>query len=1474
MGQNSIDESTPQGELADALIKSLLASCSNGIVLFDAERLIYANPAASGLLTAGAEAATNARSIDAFMEGLSSDGVFHSSICRDLIDAIRSAMAAGTNFETEVPCLNGRVLKLEMSVLPGATYKLSIEDITDLHLGRIARRVLDDLPTPAYALDGNDRLIYSNKSFDAAITRDPAAKTAAETLEEIRATATGEVQAVSDPATSGSYTLKCAGPETHKLRLVERTTVVGDGPALTLGHLIVDSENEEYQKRLTAVLANIDYGVMFMDQDLNLKLMNDKCLEYWHIRPEELHKYKTFSDMLNRARRLGLFGDEFSDEGDWRQFVAEREAAARFGNTTEQEIRLPDGRTLLYSSLSVGNDRMMTYFDVTHYKKQQDELTAALEHSHLADATLNQIGHAVSIKNAENRYVFINDAYRELFDVTDSDIIGRGDDQFLTDSRAQQVQELDASILTNGKSVDLVETILRANSHAVISKTHKSRVEAPSGDFFLVSVFHDITELKRKEFALSNAVAHAELAQEVIEHLKTPIIVRDEDHRCKMFNKAYLEFFDATAEETHNKRPEETFEPDLAEEIINADTRLLQTGEASTQEASHTSSDGTRKVTEAQKTLVRRSDGNRYTITSIHDVTRYKEQQAQLQEALRTAELSKHVLDQLGSPITVKDSDHRYTMVNDAFAKLFGIRPHEIVGKSTHDFIEPELARLVNQQSDEIFASREPIEFESTIIRPDGKALNFLNRHSFLDSQGKKYVIGILSDVTKLREQGESLKLALQRAELSEAVLDQLHHPVVIKDSALRYVMANEAYCDMLDKDRGEIIAKSASSFFPPELVAHLEQRDRTVLTYGETSETDEDVPIGGGRTLASITCKSLAKTKNGDAFVVTVFNDVTKLKEKEQALKEALRVTELSKLILDRVPTPVAAKDENLKYAIVNKAFATMFNRSQEDFIGQSAHMCLSPDEAVILENMDRQVLLNGELVRTEEQFGPAAQSGSANYISSKSLAVTDSGDRYVIGVITDVSDLKRREKELLAARRAVEEQNEVLQKTKSQAEHDSLHDPLTGLPNRRFLDQRLREWRKGSREKELALLQIDLDRFKAINDTLGHAAGDFILQHVSSVLRENSDENDFVCRIGGDEFIVLRESNVAREELEYLADQIITELSKPVPYENELCRFGASIGIDVGIASMSEDLSHDPTDPSRLMMNADIALYRAKREGRGRFTFFSKDLQKEIERSKRISDDILDGLEKGEFFPVYQPQFDAKSLELVGVETLARWHHPVLGVLAPPAFLDAAKDLGAADQIDHQILEKALADMQLWEARQAPPLRVAVNVSAQRMSNPFLINLLKKLNLPRDRLAFEVHESTMLDHANEDLRSQIRQIADLGIDIEIDNFGTGQSSFLGMWSASPRRIKIDRALVNPIATSEEHKRLLQAVVDMGKSINLEVVSEGVETIQHIKILREMGVDILQGYALAKPMTCDELVEFAFVNQQFALRG
>ncbi|WP_428526007.1 bifunctional diguanylate cyclase/phosphodiesterase [Roseibium sp.] len=487
--------------------------------------------------------------------------------------------------------------------------------------------------------------------------------------------------------------------------------------------------------------------------------------------------------------------------------------------------------------------------------------------------------------------------------------------------------------------------------------------------------------------------------------------------------------------------------------------------------------------------------------------------------------------------------------------------------------------------------------------------------------------------------------------------------------------------------------------------------------------------------------------------------------------------------------------------------------------------------------------------------EFRVMLQDGSLRWIRAiGAVHQNKQGQRYIVGVNWDVSKDVALKKHLLEANKSAELRNEELEAARAQMEHNALHDSLTGLPNRRFLDQRLMDADPTS--GPTALLHIDLDRFKHINDTLGHAAGDAMLVHTASILKSTAQDGDFVARIGGDEFVFAVTRATDEMELSMIADQIITRLSEPVPYENHLCRFGGS----VGIAMLDEDSA---SDRRNLLIDADIALYRAKSNGRSRYEFFSGSLKAEIVRTKRVADDILTGLEQNAFVPFFQPQFDAATLKVVGVEALARWRHPKDGLLAPDRFMKTADDLNVVPLIDRTILEQTLWSSLTWKLAGLDIPKVSVNVSAGRLADPDLFESLKGLSFTPGTLSFELLESIFLDEEDPMITSNLKRLQQMGIDIEIDDFGTGYASIVSLLHLRPARLKIDRQFIHPLLGSNEQQRLVASIIDIGKSFDIEVVAEGVETMDHARVLRDLGCDILQGYALGRPMPSDELIAY-----------
>lgn len=523
---------------------------------------------------------------------------------------------------------------------------------------------------------------------------------------------------------------------------------------------------------------------------------------------------------------------------------------------------------------------------------------------------------------------------------------------------------------------------------------------------------------------------------------------------------------------------------------------------------------------------------------------------------------------------------------------------------------------------------------------------------------------------------------------------------------------------------------------------------------------------------------------------------------------------------------------------------------RSHQDWMA-SVH----PDDRARAEGEFRRILTNG---RNESNYRVPLPDGSVRHVRSIGALYSEPGmpDR-VIGVNWDVTADVTLNEELRRATQLTEARNHELELARVRIEHNALHDSLTGLPNRRYLDEMLkRHAAKGYQDSaSMALLHIDLDRFKQINDTLGHAAGDAMLVHASAVLRDNCSTGDFVARIGGDEFVVLTTASQGDIYLATLAERIVRQMRQPVTYEGHECRFGVSIGIAAGHGAA--------IDVKRLLINADIALYRAKARGRNRFEFFSEALQAEVVKTKRVADEILNGLERNEFVAWFQPQFNAHTLDVVGVEALARWQHPTEGIKAPDAFMPIAEELNVVATVDRLILEQSLEALARWDRMGLNVPRTSVNVSLRRLNDEDLINGLRQLDIQPGRLSFELVESIYLDEGDAVVGWNIDRIKELGIDVEIDDFGTGYASIVSLQKLRPTRLKIDRQLVNPILVDQGQRQLLASIVDIGKSMGIEVVAEGVETMEHAAILRDLGCDILQGYAFCRPLAAADLENF-----------
>lgn len=509
-----------------------------------------------------------------------------------------------------------------------------------------------------------------------------------------------------------------------------------------------------------------------------------------------------------------------------------------------------------------------------------------------------------------------------------------------------------------------------------------------------------------------------------------------------------------------------------------------------------------------------------------------------------------------------------------------------------------------------------------------------------------------------------------------------------------------------------------------------------------------------------------------------------------------------------------------------------------------------LEPTKTALLQTMT-------EEVPYITQFRIVSPTGEIRYIRANGRVYRPAGrEMRIVGANWDVTKDLLLQAELREAQSQAEEQNVQLRATRRTLEHQSLHDALTGLPNRRFLD-RFMEAGSGKADPlhRMAFIHVDLDRFKEVNDTFGHAAGDEVLRQTTTRLLDLITPDEFASRVGGDEFVIATSGPSVERRSRELAQAIVRSLARPIEIGGHKCRIGCSAGISCQTAAMEE--------PRELLVNADIALYEAKKRGRNRFEKFSDELRMAAVLRKTMSDEFLTALERDQIAPYFQPQFDARTLQIVGVEALARWQHPDRGTLAPDRFLDIAESLNRAADLDAIILEKALFQSVRWKALGLNVPHLSVNISAQRLRDERMFDRLAGLQFTPGSLSFELLESISFDDHDEDLRAAITRLKSLGIDIEIDDFGTGHASIVSLIELGPKRLKIDRKLISPIEASASQRRLVASIIEIGRSQDIEIVAEGVETVEHIEILRNLGCHALQGYAFSKPLAAAEFVTF-----------
>ena len=810
---------------------------------------------------------------------------------------------------------------------------------------------------------------------------------------------------------------------------------------------------------------------------------------------------------------------------------------------------------------------------------------------------------------------------------------------------------------------------------------------------------------------------------------------------------------------------------------------------------------------------------------------------AHYQHKLKEAEEDYNHLRQLSNAsddmMAFIDTHVCYITVNKAYADFHnktidyfkGMHIEDIIGKENYSYISTLLKRSLKGETLTINGTYElpdgNIRYEEMTLKP------VITEHETIIG-----CIAIIKDTSQQKEEVLEIESSLRaQDELFKIVNNENPDIILMRDYDGKFLFVNDALAKLYNTTPSKMIGKTDESFNPNK-----QQRDfylkniREIMDKFETLEVYEsstDVTTGEIRHYRSI--KKPIKNKNGNLSILVIAHDITDIRNNEHQLQQFAAVTQNSS-------EGVMIVDKDNKIVAINASFTTITGYSENEVIGQNASMLSSgKHDTTFYTNMWKSI------EKEDRWSGEIWNKHRNNKIYPEWLTISsirDNSGKIVnyVGIFSDLSGEKASEEKI---------------------NYLALHDTLTGLHNRYQFENRL-EHALTSRDNHkniIAIFFLDLDNFKDINDTYGHESGDKVLQSVALELKILMREEDTLARFGGDEFVILSEHLNSNKDAAAIAQKILQRFHEPFIIEKQTFYLGCSIGI--------AHYPHDGKDKSMLLKAADAAMYKAKAQGKRRFSFYDTSLTNALTSRLEIEDDLRIALQEEQFELYYQPQISLKDGKIIGLEALIRWNHPKKGLLPPDQFICISEQNRMIIPLSEWILNTACIQASQWQKEGIFDGRIAINISSVQLEdNGFLDTIAKALNssgLYPEQLEIEMTESVIMKNP-ERLIELFSGLKKQGVHFTIDDFGTGYSSLSYLRQLPLDLLKIDKSFIDDIPNAIDACAIADTIISLASKLGLTTLAEGIETEKQASYLIAAGCTYAQGYLYDKPLNVKEI--------------